>query len=745
MLTAPSRAVWWTVGGLLVLSLIAPLVTTGVLLWSVLYAPLTSALPKAKTGIDAQITRVYDTNGNQIATLHRFETHIPVNRSDIPKVLKDAVVAIEDKRFYSHKGVDVQALLRALKADVEGGGYVEGASTITQQYVKLAYTTGERTLNRKVREVVLAGRIDRKFSKDEILYRYLSDVYFGSGAYGVGAAAETYFRKPVQDLTVSEAALLAGLIRQPSTNEPRSNPSGAESRRRLVLDKMLEQHRITDSDYQEATGQSLTLQSEDPTPQGPATLVYPPEQQEAQYPYFVDYVRRYLIAKYGDTKVYREGLKVETTIDPSLQAKADQAVSNTLDGTRPPLEMSLVTLDPTTGYVKALVGGRDFVKSQVNLALGNCASVKTPDDSSSPICVDGGGTGRQPGSSFKPFTLAKAFEEGISPDKTYPGPSSYRFPNCSGDGCVVHNAESGGYGSLNLRQATADSVNTVFAQLIQDVGVKETAEMAHRLGITMVNPDGKLPSGEPYGPSLTLGAAEVSPLDMAAAYGVFADRGVQQPATPVLKVTDSKGKVLEDNTDRKGKRVLAEGIADNITEVLKGVIAGGTGTAADIGRPNGAAGKTGTSEVYSDAWFIGYTPHLSTSVWMGYANSRNPLVNIKDVGKVFGGTFPAQTWQAFMSKALENAPPDDFPPPAPLPSSATSTTAPLFQPPTDTVIVTPYEPPSTVYVPRPQATYAPLSIPPYPQPPSSLPPYPLPTSTLPPKSTTTLPFPLAPH
>ncbi|HEX8771911.1 MAG TPA: transglycosylase domain-containing protein, partial [Acidimicrobiales bacterium] len=365
----PSPVLWWTVSGLLLLSLLVPAITTGVLLWSVLYAPLTSALPKAKSGVDAQITRVLDANGTQIATLHRFETHIPINRGDIPKVLKDAVVSIEDKRFYSHKGVDFQALLRALKADIEGGGYVEGASTITQQYVKLAYTGGERTLDRKLREVVLAGRIDRKFSKDEILYRYLSDVYFGSGAYGVGAAADTYFRKPVKDLTLSEAALLAGLIRQPSTNEPRSNRTGAEGRRRLVLAKMLDQHRISDAEYRDAIGQTLTLQSQDPDPYGPATIVYPPERQETQYPYFVDYVRRYLIAKYGDTKVYREGLKVEATIDPALQAKADEAVKNTLNGTAPPLEMSLVTVDPATGFVKALVGGRDFVKSQVNLAL----------------------------------------------------------------------------------------------------------------------------------------------------------------------------------------------------------------------------------------------------------------------------------------------------------------------------------------------------------------------------------------
>ncbi|HEX8769579.1 MAG TPA: penicillin-binding transpeptidase domain-containing protein, partial [Acidimicrobiales bacterium] len=362
---------------------------------------------------------------------------------------------------------------------------------------------------------------------------------------------------------------------------------------------------------------------------------------------------------------------------------------------------------------------------------------------------DGGGTGRQPGSAFKPFTLAKAFEEGATPDRSYSGPSSYTIPHCTGKDCTVHNAESGGFGTIDLRQAIAHSVNTVFAQLIRDVGVKETAEMAHRLGLTMVNPAGTLPDGQPYRERLTLGVAETSPLDMAAAYSVFANRGVQLPATPVLKVTDARGKVLEDNTARSGKRVIDQGIADNVTELLKGVIAFGTGRGADIGRPDGAAGKTGTTENNTDAWFVGYTPHLSTSVWMGYADSQTPLHGIKGVGEVFGGTFPAQTWKDYMTKVLENAPPDDFPPPAPLPSVATtspSSTAPLFRAPPSTVIVVPTEPPFTVFVPRPPPTYAPLSIPPYPSIPTTRSPYTLPpTITQPPRSPTTLPFPLVPH
>ncbi len=256
--------------------------------------------------------------------------------------------------------------------------------------------------------------------------------------------------------------------------------------------------------------------------------------------------------------------------------------------------MALATVDPKTGHVPALVGGRDFARSQVNLALGNCNAVRQP-DADGPVCVNGGGGGRQPGSSFKPITLARAFEEGIGPGTVYRGPRTYTFPRCSGrPDCTVKNVESGSHGRLTLTDATAYSVNTVYAQLVQDVGVEDTAEMAHRLGLTMINPDGKHRNGNPYGPSLTLGAAEVSPLDMAAAFGVFANRGDQQPATPILRILGPDGTVLEDNRDRRPERVLPTAVADQVNDVLAGVVRRGTGRAADIGRPNGTAGKTGT-------------------------------------------------------------------------------------------------------------------------------------------------------
>jgi len=740
---------------LAVASLMVPVLVVGILAVSLLTMPFSGSLPAERPTIESRITRVFDSTGGEIANYRRFETSLPVARGDIPPVVVDAVLAVEDQRFYQHEGVDSRGVFRALWADIKGGGYVEGGSTITQQYVRLLYTGDERTAGRKLREAILAGRVEKKLTKDDILYGYLSRAYFGSGAYGVSAAADAYFGKSVRDVSLTEAAMLAGLISAPSLYDPRTNPGEAEFQRQRVLAKMADQGRISPVQLAEAQPLRVTLaDNRARAGAAPATVVLPAKALPTKYPWFSDYVRGYLLARYGDDLVYSGGLRVETTLDPGLQTKADAAVRETLKGTQAPLEMALATVDPNTGFVKALVGGRDFDRSQVNLALGNCPAKKEPDvadagrtsgnrpaPTSGPLCVAGGGSGRQPGSSFKPFTLAEALEDGIGLDKTYRGAATYTYPRCKGDGCTVSNVESGSFGTIDLRQATVNSVNTVYAQLVQDVGVKDTAEMANRLGVTAIDAGGKLPNGEPYGPSLTLGAAEVSPLDMAAAYGVFAARGMQFAATPILRVTGPDGKVLEDNRSRAGKRVLNEGIADQMNDVLKGVVGNGTGKAADLGRPNGTAGKTGTSENYSDAWFVGYTPELSTSVWMGFADGQRPLVNIKGLPRVFGGTLPAKTWHDFMVTALEGKPTADFasplvplapvPIPAPAPAqNPTPSTPPVFVPidPSAPVLppqngfpggsapgfVPPVPPPDTVFV--PPTIYVP---PPQPVPPRS--------------------------
>ena len=700
----PERRPWYmadrlqtVVAVMLVASFLVPVLVLDLLAAVVMSVSQSGGLPAPRPIVGAQVSQVFDANGNEIASYQQFTTNIPVAPEDIPQVLKSAVVAAEDRRFYQHKGIDPRALLRALWADLTGGHYAQGASTIDQQYVRLVYGGTARTLHRKVQEAVLAGRVDAHLSKDEILYGYLQRAYFGGGAYGIGAAADTYFRKSVKDLSVSEAATLASILPAPTQYDPRVDPIGADERRRQVLSEMAQQHLITREQAAIADSERLVIAGSPDIPAGPATVINPPRTEQSRYPWFTDYVRRYLVARYGPDVLSR-GLNVQTSLDPGLQALADSVVGNTLKGTDPPLDMAMVVIDPKTGLVKAIVGGRDFSKSQVNLALGSCPPVTNPVPPDQPICIAGGGSGRQPGSSFKPFTLAKAFESGLDANKVYNGPATYTFPAkyCQGAGCTVKNVESGGFGPITLRQATTFSVNTVFAQLIEDIGVTPTAEMAHRLGVTMINPSGRDNSGRPYGASLTLGSADVSPLDMAAAYSVFANRGVQLPASPVTLVTAADGTVLEDNRGRVGKQVISTAVADQVNDVLKDVInvPGGTGNAANIGRPNGAAGKTGTTESFSDAWFVGYTPQLAASVWMGDTNGRQPLVNIKGVPQVFGGTFPAQTWQAFMAAAVGNLPEEDFVSPNPpatvpsnLPTVPTGTTVPGF--PTSTVTTNP--------------------------------------------------------
>ena len=654
---------------------VMPIATATTVLAALILLPLPTVLPVAKPGVLASVTHVYDVNGHQLAVFHTFEQRVAVRQRDIPGVLKQAVVASEDKRFYSHGGVDVVGSLRALWADVRNKGYVQGGSTITQQYVKNTYLGTNRTLTRKLREAILANHLDRQIPKDEILFRYLSSIYLGAGNYGVGAAAESYFRKSVSQLSLSEAALLAGIIPAPSAFEPRANPARAEARRLVVLRLMLEQHRITPTQYLEAAAQKVYECCGFGLPLHPATVVFAPTSVPAQFPYFVDYVRRYVIARYGDEAFYKGGLRIQTTLDPVVQLQAEASVTNALAGTQPPLDMSLVAIEPPTGFVKALVGGRDFgaTRGQVNLALGHCPPpARSPDGQArrqpldQPLCLDGGGSGRQPGSAFKAFTLAKAFERGITPQRVYPAPTVYQIPGCQGrTDCFIHNVEGEGGAPETLRTATWHSVNTVFAQVIRDAGIPETAELAHRLGITGIDPAGISPQGFPYGPQLTLGTVDVSPLDMAGAYSVFADRGLLQPPTPVVRIENARGRVLEDNTQRQAHRVLDETVADNVTDVLRGVLTSGTARGKDIGRP--AAGKTGTTDNNTNAWFVGYTPTMATAVWMGYADSaQRPLSNVKGVAPVYGGTIPAQTWHDFMTVALKDVPVSDFSQPAPI-------------------------------------------------------------------------------
>ncbi|MGQ0831402.1 MAG: transglycosylase domain-containing protein [Microthrixaceae bacterium] len=645
------------VTAVVLVAVVTPVASVGVVLAANLFLPLPANLPERTPPAPSQISRIYDLAGNEIGTFKQFETSIPVRPEDIPATLKQAVVAAEDRRFYSHGGVDLQGTLRALLADLRNRSTDQGGSTITQQLVKNTLTGSQRSISRKIREAVLASQLDRQMAKDDILFEYLSIIYLGEGAYGVGAAAETYFRKPVNELTLSEAAILAGLIPAPSRYSPRVDPGTAEIRRVSVLDRMLEQGMIDKPNHDLALAQPVWLAANGPAP-GPATIVFPPETQQSSDPYFTDYVFRWLETHLpgGTDQIFRGGLRIETTLDPDAQAAARKQVAEFLDGTDPDLRTSLVAVEPPTGYVRAFVSGRDFATDRVNYALGRTSAGG----------VRGGGSGRQPGSAFKPFVLAEALASGITPDATYSGRPHDVSEACHSPGKVLENYEGAGYGTVNLRTATWKSINTVFTRLILDVGVDKTMALARSMGLTSVSE---------YDPakhcaSVALGAESVSPLDMASAYGVFAARGERAEPTPVLRVTDKDGTVIIDNSKPGTTRVLERDVADNVTDILRGVLTSGTAAGRGIERP--AAGKTGTTQNNRDAWFVGYTPTLSTAVWIGYENktkeTTKELVGIKGVRKVTGGTHPARLWQAFMRVALKGVPVTDFSDPVPIQS-----------------------------------------------------------------------------
>jgi penicillin-binding protein 1A len=718
-----------------------------------IFLPLPATIPIPRPNPTILPTVIYDRYGHQIAVLQQYDRNVPVTEAQIPQVLKEAVVADEDRNFYHHGGVDVRGTLRALWSDIRHSGPLQGGSTITQQYVKLAFTDQKRTLVRKVREAILASQLDRQASKDEILYRYLTVVYFGDGNYGVGAAAENYFHVPVSALNASQAATLAGLIPAPSARAPREHLAAAESARKLVLGKMHQQGYLTTAQYNVALAQTLALTTGGRLPPK-STVVYPFQSAPTVYPDFVNYVTAWLLQHYPPSEVYGGGLRVQTTLDPAIQADAYAAVRSTLSGTSDPLEMALAAVEPRTGFVPALVGGRDFGSgpyAEDNFALGGCdpqpsqtANVQVAATCWSGQTITGGLRGRQPGSAWKPFVLATAFEQGIQPSATYFAPGVYQIPGCQvpagqpASACQVHNDDPGTIlGNVPLSLATWDSTNTVYAQLAPQVGCNNVATTAKKMGISSA-----YYSTPPfyYCQSYALGELDVSPLEMASAYGVFANHGQRAQPTPILEIVNSSGKVLVNNIKPlpATTTALPANVADNVTNVLQGVITSGTGTAAALGRP--AAGKTGTASNYTNAWFVGYTPTLSAAVWMGNAASQStPMGTVKGVYPVFGGTWPAITWQAFMSQALAGVPVTPFTQPAPL---VTPQQAPALAAPSTTTTLPPIEPgpPGSVEgtpTGGPYQVPAPLPVAPEPPPTTTIPPPTTTTTTTRPATTTT--------
>ncbi len=566
----------------------------------------------------AQRSVMYAADGSVMAVLKAEENRKPVALAQVPQPMIDTVLAVEDAEFYHHRGVNARSLIRALLANVSAGGVTQGGSTITQQVVKNALLTPKRDANRKLKEAIYAVRLERTMTKDEILERYLNTVYFGNGAYGVQAAAELYFGMDVGQLGYAQAAFLTGLIRNPVGYDPFRFPARATDRRRIALNRLVDVGKLTrdQADLIDAT----------PIPTAPQTTASaaPPED------YFVEEVKQQLLddVRLGDTAqerynaVFKGGLQIYTTFDPKMQQEALQARNDQLPDTGGKFTVALVALDPRTGAVKAMVGGPGFENAKFNLATQGI---------------------RQPGSSFKTYVLVAALEAGVRPTDIIDGTSPCRFPLPGGQPDYVISSEGAGVGQIS--KMITLSINCAFVRLGLIVGLDRVIDTARRMGITS-----KL---DPL-PSMSIGSEEISPLEMASAYGVLAADGGRHPAYYVDKILDSSGDVIIQHDDSKAEQAVDVGIARLATQMLQGVVKSGTGKRAALAdRP--VAGKTGTSQDNADAWFVGYTPQLVTAVWMGAPEGRVPMRNVGGIN-VTGGSYPAKVWHEFMQKALEGQP-----------------------------------------------------------------------------------------
>ena len=569
-------------------------------------------------------TTIRAADGTKLARLFK-QNRALVPLDQVPVAMRAAVLAAEDARFFAHPGYDLRSIARAALVNLQEGEVVQGGSTITQQYVKNTFFRHPaRDLERKARELRLAIEVERSLSKEQILERYLNTVYFGAGAYGIKSAAETFFAHGVARLTLPESALLASLIKSPTLYDPYGHPKQALRRRDYILDRMAELGSA-------GTGAVRTAR------RSPLGIVQDPPLSATRQPYFVEAVKRELLGEpaLGSSgperakEIWEGGLQVDTTLEPELQAAAEKAAGSILNQPGDP-EAALVAIRPQTGEIVAMVGGRDWSSSQVNLALG----------------TEGGGSGRQPGSAFKPIVAATALESGIPLDARYESsPATFILPG--GEPWVVRNSEGADYGLLPLDEAMVRSVNGVYARLTLQVGASQIVNQAHLMGVQATIP--------PY-PSIALGGSEVSVLDMATAYATLANGGTAIEPTTIRSVRLAGGESFESEREMVPGTVSA-GNAYLLTKVLEQVIERGTGVAADIGRP--AAGKTGTTNDYTDAWFVGYTPDLVTAVWVGHPEGTIPMTSVHGI-PVSGGTFPAQIWRAFMLRALRGEPVQGF-------------------------------------------------------------------------------------
>jgi penicillin-binding protein 1A len=601
--------------------------------------PLQEALPDP-----ALRSTIYHADGTPFATLWLDENRRAVRLKDIPERVRKAVIAIEDDRFYQHEGVDFRGIARAAVADLRTGRIAQGGSTMTQQLVKLTVTGNSRTIDRKLREAIYAVELERRMSKDQILEMYLNQAYFGEGVYGIATAAQHYFgNRSIKYVTLAEAASLAATINAPERNKPTARKAN-QARRNLVLDRMLELGYASSKEVAKAKKEKLRVER-----------YMPPRRQ----PYFERYIVDQLLndpaynkvlGKVGTDerkrRVFQGGLEIHTTLQPRRQAQATNAVAGHMNRFGGDPAGALASVEPATGKIVALYSGKDFKKSNVDLATAK------------------GGSGFQPGSAFKMFYIVAALERGISPGIVFNAPGVITVPNrrceTSRGTWRPGNAGDSSAGVFNMYGATANSVNTWFVQLAMRLGEEPALEVARRMGITSIPPRGTAAYQEWKVCSLVLGVKEVSVLDMAGAFGVLANRGIRCAPYSITKVVaPGQRKPLIENKP-KCDRVIDERISNQTVAMLRGVVSNGTGTRAALGgRP--VAGKTGSAQNNVSAFFSGFTPQLSTSVWVGYRKGQVPMRTHFFGGPVYGGTFPAMIFHDFMEAALAGQPAVPFP------------------------------------------------------------------------------------
>lgn len=600
-----------------------------------------AALVRGAPGLDElrfdpkQTTFIYDRKGRLLARLF-VEHRIPVRIDRIPRILQQAVIAAEDSNFERHRGVDLLAILRALWVDIREGTVVQGGSTITQQLAKNAFLSHERTLARKIREAIWAIQLERRYTKEEILEAYLNEIFLGESAYGVEAASQTYFGKSVEELTLAEAALLAGIAKSPANYSPFRYPERARARRNYVLDRMVEEGYISPRRAAEAKAE-------------PIQVVRRPSQRVA--PYFVEYVLQELERSGFDRRtLYRDGLRIYTTLDLDLQRIAEKVASDTAllpvlaedDKGIPQPQLALVALDPHTGDILAMVGGRS---AQAGVA---------PDEFNRAVLAV-----RQPGSAIKPFIWTAAIDRGIATPASVVVDERREYPRPEGEPWRPQNYDNQFLGPMSLREALERSRNLVAIQLLEQLKPRAVIGYAERMGIqTLVANEGVEPNDVNL--ALALGGLTrgVRPIEMAAAYAVFASGGVYSQPRAILRVEDASGVVLRQFPPQQ-RVVLSEQTAYLVTDMMRGVLEKpyATGRAANLGRP--AAGKTGTTQEYGDAWFVGFTPDLVAAVWFGFDVPTPMTYGTANLGS----STAARIWKAFMSESVAGMPPRPFPRP----------------------------------------------------------------------------------